>query len=186
MSEASIFAQSTRPSRLRIVSDPLETVSPSSLVTRRRYDLAVKYNLFRCRLSDSEFDEADAERVYRWHIKKRRASGFIDAEKQEYGVDQTLDRYVADARRLLMSMTIFGFDPQFAIPVDPSGEILGGAHRLAAALALGLNEVPVRCMDQAAWSPDWGCQWFVDQGMGEDDLQRLERNWRVIHGRVSL
>ena len=182
MSEASIFAQSTRSDRLKTASEPLETVSPSSLVTKRRYDLAVKYNLFRCRLSKCEFDEVDAERVYRWHIKQRRASGFIDAEKQEYGVDQTLDRYVKDARRLLMSMTIFGFDPQFAIPVDPSGELLGGAHRLSAALALGLDEVPVRRMDQAVWSPDWGYQWFVDQGMREDDLQRLERNWRVIHG----
>ena len=83
------------------------------------------------------------------------------------------DQYVEDATRVARSMLRRGFVPLFAIPLDRNGELLGGAHRLACALALGLPTVPVTRLACAAWAPAWGEAWFVENGMGQEDLARL-------------
>jgi hypothetical protein len=30
------------------------------------------------------------------------------------------------------------------------------------------------------WAPAWGYDWFVANGMGHDDLERLCRDWREM------
>jgi hypothetical protein len=149
-------------------------VRPSSLVTARRFDLAVKWRLFRHLLAGND---PDAVRVYRWHLEARKASN----AKLNLGMDgkSGTDHYIETAAAICASMAHRGFVdiPEWRIPVDPNGELLGGAHRVACALALEIKEVPVVRHERHVWAPPWSEQWFIDQGMAGEDLERLRQDW---------
>lgn len=82
--------------------------------------------------------------------------------------------YRRAATRLFDDMIAYGFRHEGAVPVDRDGELLGGAHRVACALALGLSSVAVlQHRDKHAWAPSWGKQWFADHGMPEPDVKKL-------------
>lgn len=98
----------------------------------------------------------------------------MDANKAD------MDSYVSACHRLLVSMKANGFLPHFAIPVDPDGEILGGAHRLSCALALELPEVPITDEMRRVWAPAWGEAWFKENGCGTKDLDRIRSDWRAL------
>lgn len=135
----------------------------------------MKYRYF-CHLCIG--DDPDSERVYRHHLDARKAA----LAKINLGMDgkSGTDEYVHQARALLVSMATKGFDPAYAIPIDPDGELLGGAHRTACALALGIGDVPVKQHAQRAWAPAWGLEWFKDNGMATDDLARLRNDQDVL------
>jgi hypothetical protein len=148
-------------------------------VTPRRYDLAVKWRFFRHLLEGG--DEHSVE-LYRWHIAarsgKRMESGLTtDAWKR------TLDDYVASAGALCRSMAYRGFDPSCAVPIDLDGELLNGSHRVACALALGIGDCPVRRERRMAWAPAWDYEWFVANGMDEEDLSQLKADWEALNVR---
>src|SRR5688572_21516981 len=159
MSEASPSLRLTfNTSPLTTPAESFSTLPTGALVTERRYDLAVKWRLFRHWLEGSD---EDSVRVYLWHIAarsgKRLQQGLAtDAWKM------TLDDYVVSAALLCRSMAYSGFDPSHAVPIDPDGELLGGAHRVACALALGLDVVPVERRENRVWAPAWGIDWFRD------------------------
>lgn len=92
----------------------------------------------------------------------------------------TLEDYISAAGALCASMALRGFLPQGAVPVDPDGELLGGAHRVACALALGIEEIPVERKQNRVWAPPWGEQWFRDHGMPVEDLERLRQDWEAL------
>lgn len=92
------------------------------------------------------------------------------------------DQYVTDCRNLLISMATKGYDPAYAIPIDPDGELLGGAHRLACALALGIETVPVERKEQKAWAPEWNQETLVMHGIDATDLDRIRADWLIIAG----
>lgn len=124
-------------------------------------------------------DDPDAERVYRWHIEKRSGARM----RAGLPTDQwktTLNHYVWFAKALFERMRDDGFHPNGAVPIDPLGELLDGSHRVACALALGIADIPVKLEHRHAWAPAWGYDWFVANGMGHDDLERLCRDWKEL------
>ena len=155
---------------------PFLSLAPSSLLTPRRWDLAVKWRFFRHLIQSHD---PDSERVYRWHIETRQKAN----ARVGVGMDSKngTDHYVSDCRRLLASMRNLGFRPQYAIPIDPSGELLGGAHRLACALALKLDEIPVKDEARRVWAPAWDEAWFLDNDMARADLCRLRQDWQRLN-----
>ena len=148
------------------------SVSPQTLVTARRYDVAIKWRHFMGLLSIWPVWRSSP--TYLWHIAKRHEGGTRDSNKVG------LADYLAHAEVLAYSMRHNGFDKRFAIPVDRKGELMGGAHRLACALALKLEQVPILCMHEDAWAPPWGLQWFIDNGMPEADLERLKADFEEM------
>lgn len=96
------------------------------------------------------------------------------------GWKRSVDDYVFVARGLLQSIRRHGFLLVEAVPIDPNGELLNGAHRVACALALGIDAVPVKREARYAWAPGWGYEWFVAAGMGHDDLERLCRDFKEL------
>src|SRR3990167_9448637 len=158
------------------------TLPTRKLVTPRRFDLAVKHRLF-CHLLRGGNDP-DAERVYLWHIAKR--SGHrIEAGVATDRWKRSLDDYLSSAKALYGAMVREGFDPAFPVPVDPDGEILDGSHRVACALALGIEAIPVVRMSKRVWAPAWGEQWFRDNGLSEAGLERLRQDWKALAGSGS-
>jgi hypothetical protein len=163
---------------LASLSETTEIVSTRSLITDRRWDLAVKWRFFKHLIHGGD---PDSDRVYRWHIEKRsgrRMRAGVPTDKWK----RSLDDYVASAGSLAGSMGMQGFLPEFAIPVDPAGELLGGAHRLACSLALGLETVRVERSVNRVWAPAWNEAWFIENGMNAADLERLRKDWQELNG----
>jgi hypothetical protein len=137
----------------------------------------VKWRLFRFLLCGGD---SDAIRVYRWSIDARKSSN----AKLNLGMDgkANTDHYIETAAALCASMALRGFVdiPEWRIPVDLNGELLGGAHRVACALALEIEDVPVVRKNGWAWAPTWGEQWFVENGMIEEDLERLRLDFEAL------
>ena len=113
--------------------------------------------------------DRDAERVYRWHIDRRRYAN----AKIGLGMDSkgSTDNYVAAAYQLCASMGNAGFIARFAIPVDVDGVLLDGSHRLACAIVYGIDAIPViTYRGRRAHAPPWDFEWFFSKGMPRDDL----------------
>lgn len=150
-------------------------LSPRALITPRRWDVAAKYRFF-CHLRQG--GDPDSERIYRWHILARKASN----AKVNLGMDgkSGTDQYVRDCYALIRSMETYGFLPQFPIPIDIDGELLGGAHRLACALALGIDAVPVEGHQRRVFAPAWDNEWFRENGLPDSDYERLKQDWEAL------
>lgn len=87
---------------------------------------------------------------------------------------RNIDDYLSAAVWLFQSMERWGFDAEHPIPIDPAGELLNGSHRVACALALGIEEVPVEQHTQRAWAPAWDAAWFRAHGLDEGTIAALE------------
>ena len=157
-----------RNNQLSDLDSNLLTLPAKSLLTPRRLDIALKWRLFRHILGG---DDQEAVDLYFWHIAKRRADGFIDSEKN------SPDDYRDGAMALAESMSQFGFDSRYPIPLDKNGEILGGAHRLGCALALDIDVVTLKFDDKEAWAPDWGHRWFREHGFPNVHRKRLLKDF---------
>lgn len=147
-----------------------------TLVTPRRFDLAVKWRFFKHLRNGGD---PDAERVYCWHIERRsgaRMAAGLPTDRWKRSVDD----YVESARNLKHTMMAYGFVPEEAIPVDTAMELLNGSHRVACALALDIYLVPVTQEDRKASAPAWDYEWFVTNGMSENDLHRLRQDWSSL------
>jgi hypothetical protein len=146
-------------------------------VTPRRWDLAVKWRLFRHLIKGND---PDAERVYRWHIEARsghRMKAGVPTDKWK----RSADDYVDFASILLLSMKSRGFHPGGVIPVDQDGELLDGSHRVACAIALDIPVIPYVVMrERQAWAPAWGEEWFVKEGCPAEDLERLRSDFALL------
>jgi hypothetical protein len=139
----------------------------------------VKWRLFR-HLHHGGSDP-DSEHIYRWHIEKRSGSRLRSGLATD-GWKRTLDDYVSAARGLYEGMAEDGFRLSGTVLIDPNGELLSGAHRVACALALGIEMIPVKREARHVWAPAWGYEWFVANSMGHDELARLCRDWQALQG----
>jgi hypothetical protein len=92
------------------------------------------------------------------------------------GWKRTPEHYLNSAEYVLGSIERHGFYNDEPIPIDRDGELLGGAHRLACAYALGIKEVPIVQRNQEVWAPPWPREWFVEHGMPVDDLILLDED----------
>lgn len=147
----------------------MREISPRELLTPLRLDYMVKHRFFRHLISG---DDPDAERVYRWHIQKRtNGNEPINSEKN------TVDDYVEDCRYLLHSLRTNGFLPRFGLSYRPTLLLVkGGAHRVAASLALGIDVMAEAVSVEGGATWDYG--WFARKGMERSDLDRLMDDWR--------
>jgi hypothetical protein len=89
---------------------------------------------------------------------------------------QNVDDYLASAVWLFQSMQKWGFDPEHAVPTDPDGELLNGSHRVACALALGIEEIPVIHEARRVWAPAWDAAWFRAHGLDAATIAALEQS----------
>lgn len=136
-------------------------------------DLAVKWRLFLARQSGG--DVQDATRVYLWHLSERRKRTY-DGNKGGPYDPQWQTRFLSEAFDLHYDMLVNGFDARYPVPLDEDGELMGGAHRVACALAVGC-EVVVQTFQTKAWAPPWDRSWFVEHDMNEADMKRLDEDW---------
>lgn len=96
-----------------------------------------------------------------------------------------IDCYMKAAEDLYASMLAHGYDPKYPVPVGSDGEILGGAHRLACAIALGKTEVPRLNHSYPAWAPPWGREWFIEHGLHITKVRELEAELEEMKNPVA-
>ncbi|RTZ47584.1 FkbM family methyltransferase [Candidimonas sp. SYP-B2681] len=152
--------------------DDVRHVSPQALCSASRLDIPVKVLFARNYLGCSSLAETDAVEMYRQHIL-RRTNG---CEPHAFGKASVGD-YEQAFVVLIESIKEYGFLRHFAIPVDCNGKILNGAHRLAAALALGLKTVPVITLPAPWEGLEWGLGWFLHSDFEPNEINALLLEW---------
>lgn len=120
--------------------------------------------------------DSDAVDLYRWHIQQRsghriKAGVVTDKWKRSIG------DYLESAVNLFHAVDRCGV--LRPVPVDPDGELLDGAHRVACALALGLSSVPVEYHTAKAWAPAWDEHWFRAR-MTDAGVKRLLHDFEAM------
>jgi hypothetical protein len=94
---------------------------------------------------------------------------------------RTIHDYINSAKDLLESMSLAGFFQSESIPIDINGELFGGAHRLACAIALRIKLVPVVQIQHTVWAPPWNEAWFVEHGMAPGDLEQTRDDFQLLY-----
>jgi len=137
----------------------MEHRNPTSLLTVNRLDVFLKKLYFDV---IGNRRKADADLIvasYRKHIILR--TGGVEPpdlnNSAHHVVKQGVQDYELEAHRLLQSIETNGFLQEWAIPISNDLLLLNGAHRLAAAISIGLVEVPIVRRQAGA---KWGIEWF--------------------------
>lgn len=145
-----------------------EYVSPKSLVTPRRLDIAVKANFFNYLLRGGD---AKAAGMYIWHIRQRNGQRMNAGIKTD-NWKETISDYLDSGKDLLNSMQYSGYKGN-PIPIDLDGELLDGSHRVAAALVIPLPVVKIKRYPTRAWAPKWDAEWFGENGLAPEEIDAL-------------
>jgi hypothetical protein len=147
-------------------------VSPRSLLSADRIDIAIKWRLFRHLI---EGGDPESLAVYRKHIMGRTGG------REPGGWKRCAEDYVSGARELLASMKAHGFDPAHPVPVGSNGRIRNGAHRIACALALGIDVI-VRRIDKPGTAAPWDEHWLRRGGLNDGEIARARADLRRLYG----
>jgi len=155
----------------------IAVLNPRSLPLGHRFDLVVKYLYARQRLGlQPAASDIDAKRLYVQHIHLRTGGAEPGDEARKGSIDDFLDQFDA----LIAAMAQDGFDPLQAIPYSQeNGLPLNGAHRIAAALAIGCD-IAVQFL--AGEGGRWDMGWFRTHGFSRDDRDLLLRTWAELKG----
>lgn len=98
----------------------------------RRFDLIFKVELAHAWASGTQDQTREAEEAYLETVRSR--NGFRESDPPRSGPGAFIEAF----RRTAASIRAKGYDPEAAaIPLDRDGEVLNGAHRLAACAAYG-------------------------------------------------
>ncbi len=154
----------------------VEYLSPLSLWKADRLDIAVKLLYVRAYLNPTGDQADDARALYRRHIVQR-----TNGREPESLGKTCFEDYERSFIALIESIKAEGLQEACAIPVDGEGRILNGAHRLAIALALGLESVPVVRLPPPWKGLEWGMGWFLHYGFKPAEINRLLQCWIEAH-----
>jgi hypothetical protein len=137
----------------------MKYVSPASLISLNRLDVFLKKLYFDVISGRRIEDSGLIKNLYRKHIFLR--TGGIEPpdlySEQHFTEKISIGDYEAQAQDLYKSIEAKGFNQQKAIAVSDDLLLMNGAHRLAAAVSLGLDAIPI---ERSAGGGLWGTEWF--------------------------
>jgi len=109
------------------------SVSPISILKSDRIDIIAKYLYAR---DYYKFQGKISKSVYNLYIEHiRTLNNFVESDGRKFGTAQFIESF----NQILSSISLIGFSDELSVvPVGPGGDILDGAHRTAACLALGI------------------------------------------------
>lgn len=133
-------------------------IDPIELLCANRLDIAAKVWYLHMRKNMKTY----ANDVYVEHIRAMTKGSFIEA----YSEKNNPKAFIEGFERLYSSIKNVGFDVGNPIPVDRNMQILDGAHRVAASLALGIKVpiiiLPIDAVDK------YDASFFERQGVSND------------------
>lgn len=144
------------------MADPVEVLKRS-----RRFDLVFKYALAKAWAAGTPEEIRKAEEAYLEMVRSR--NGFYEGEPPRNAPED----FIGNFRETARSIRERGYDlSRPAIPVDGAGELLNGAHRLAACAAYG-KPCPVVVSDMY---PAGGS---VHRTFEKGHIDRAVRDWGI-------
>lgn len=145
-----------------------------------RLDIAVKVLFARLHLGqisepeNSKPEQLSIREIYRQHILLR--TGGIEPGSPD---KNSIEKYEAMFIALIDDMASHGFREASAIPVNPDKLLLNGAHRISAALALGIRQIPTIIQTTQPFYR-WDMHWFLQHGFSAKALNLLIKCWMDI------
>jgi hypothetical protein len=156
-------------------------VDPATLFRPERLDLCVKYLYARALLANSRVDLF--ERLYIRHILHRTGGR---EPNDLFGVrpaKDTIENYLDQYKTLIASLQHNGFDESQPVYLMRNGLVGNGAHRIAAAHALGLK---LATQDLFGDGATWDFDWFRSRGYADADLQRILACWVGVNAATAV
>lgn len=137
-------------------------VKPETLLNINRLDIPVKVKYLETLVNkDSEYYKS----LYRSHLKYFTHGSYIEPGAV---AKSSFEDYVSGFLAIYESLKKKGFDHKLGvIPVSEGGVILDGAHRVSAAILLGLK-IPVVKIEEV--DAEYGVDFFVSRGATENDI----------------
>ena len=147
-----------------------EWADTNSLLTASRLDVAGKLPLARA-IVQNRRDPWSRELFFACLDSMRPLGDF-----QENGTKFKLSDYEMEFRLLIESLSEVGFRGEISrIPIDSTGGLWNGAHRVAASIALGLQSVPVERTNEVPQIYDF--EFFKNTGLPDHYLSELAWNF---------
>lgn len=169
-----ILTPHSESSPASIAATDIKWIDPRELLHPERLDIAVKAMYANSILGKPTHNSLiSAEENYLNHILFRTGGREPGDENRKGSLDQFQQQFI----ELIDSMQTNGFDANHPIPVARrTGIILNGAHRLAAALCLGIKNVPIILQDDVD-GLTWNCNWFVMNGFSPTAIDEITKTW---------
>ena len=154
-----------------------ETVSPKTLLTAGRLDLACKLYYLDC--LEKGIDTAFAEELYQAHIEAFSGGAFIEPGLK---TKNSIRDYLESFRQLIADMREKGFDAAISIvPVGDDGSILDGSHRVATAI---YYDIPLTIVHIPGQKRRYDYAYFKERGLRETYLDFMTYQYIRFSDRV--
>lgn len=149
---------------------------PRSLLRANRMDVAIRYLYAKELLQGIENGEGCHlyEKFFETVGAKEPVSNKIFAYFSDYEQKEGIDAYKTAFQKLIFSMKEHGFEKEYFIPLDKHGELVNGAHRVAAAMAL---DTPVWVVDFPLFEGfhyDFSYAWLEDNGFDQRERMKIK------------
>lgn len=156
-------------------------INTKELFNRKRLDLIVKY-LYAKEIfekPDNLYSKDIYKDLYIRHILMRNGGVTSHLETLQ---KRCVDDYCKEFEKLICNMREKGFDKNFPVEITTGGLISNGAHRIATAMALGINTEAIIKDDGFSW----GFDWFNDNGFNIEDKQRILKGYVDLKSQNSI
>jgi len=151
-------------------------------LTPLRFDISAK--LLYAKYRELNIQSGFGEEVYKEHLRAFTNGKFIEYDKPE---KNSYEKYKKDFDLILDSIRENGFDKQFPAPVDYSGNLLNGSHRISASIFYNRAPSVIMTNDRQAGQQNCSSYYFKSANLAEKYLDamateyaRLKKNTKMI------
>ena len=162
-----------------------EETEPSTLLAENRMNVVVRYIYAKAFLEDKDFGRA--RELYRKLIMAENnaeepLTNSVYAYFTDYTQKKGLDDFEESFQKLLISMKKNGFQKEHFIPVGADGVMINGTHRLAAALALGLNvwAVKFELLQGRMFFFEYTLDWLRENGFESEEIDWVQYTCKAL------
>lgn len=161
------------------------TVSPISLIDENRLDIIVRYLYAQAILSNDCIEQYKG--LYFKLIKAinkgvEPLNNGIYACFSQYDSKSTLDEFDEAFKAIIESINNNGFKKEFFIPLGNDNKSVNGAHRIAAALAIGIDVYVVKFeqIDASKMCYTYNEEWLRNNDFSDDELEDIINAYSII------
>lgn len=168
--------------RMRKEAETAEAIEPLQLVTDSRMDIVVRVMYAREFLQNIK--DGDGYLLYLKLMEQ--VNGFCEdldnfflAYFSDYVAKRGRMEFLEAFQRILQSMREEGFRKKSFIPLNRQGQLINGAHRCAAAIALGIK-VFARRYPCDGMTFDYSARWLRERGFSEQEVGKIEHEYKML------
>ena len=153
-------------------------VRPETLIDENRLDIVVRYLYAQAILNDEDVDkyrEMYSKLIMAVNKGEEPLNNGIYACFSQYDSKKSMEEFDLAFRDLIDSMIINDFDKEHYIPLGKDSKPVNGAHRIAAALALGNNVWAVKFpeIEGGKMCYEYNEEWLKSNGFDEEEMKKI-------------